>query len=177
VVLDAFAGCATALAVAQQLGRHWIGIDISPTAIKLVERRLQSIGAVKDKTYTTFNTPTTDADLKAFKPFEFQNWVIDELGAKHSRTKSGDMELDGYVEKDLWRDSAGVQVKQSEGVGRNVVDNFETALKRGNYQKGYIVAFSFSRGAHEEAARIKKEGLEIKLIKVSELLHKKKPVL
>jgi len=32
VVLDAFCGCGTSLAVAQRLERHWIGIDISPRA-------------------------------------------------------------------------------------------------------------------------------------------------
>lgn len=177
MILDAFAGCGTSLAVAQKLGRHWIGIDISPTAVKLVEKRLSKLGARKDETYLTINTPTTDSDLKAFKPFEFQNWVIDELGAKHSKVKSGDFGLDGYFEKNLWHDNAGVQVKQSDSIGRNVVDNFETALKRAKYQKGYIVAFSFSKGTYEEAARAKKEGLEIKLIKVSELLNKKKPIL
>ena len=85
IVLDSFCGCGTSLAVAQKLNRHWVGIDISPTAIKLVERRLNTLGARKD-TYITINTPTTEEDLKAFKPFEFQNWVIDELQAKHSRT-------------------------------------------------------------------------------------------
>ncbi|MEK7120529.1 MAG: DNA methyltransferase [Patescibacteria group bacterium] len=176
IVLDSFCGCGTSVAVAQKLNRHWIGIDISPTAIKLVERRLNTLGARKD-TYITINTPTTDDDLRAFKPFEFQNWVIDELQAKHSKQNVGDMGLDGYFEKDLWHDEAGVQVKQSDGVGRNVVDNFETALKRGGYKKGYIVAFSFSKGAFEEVARVKKDDLDIKLIKVSELLDKKKPIL
>jgi len=47
-----------------------------------------------------------------------------------------------------------------------------------NSQVATIIAFSFSRGAYEEVARIKnKEGLEIKLITVEELLNKKKPVL
>ncbi|OGI25782.1 MAG: hypothetical protein A3J76_00980 [Candidatus Moranbacteria bacterium RBG_13_45_13] len=177
IILDSFCGCGTSLAVAQKLGRHWIGIDISPTAIKLVEKRLNKLGTRKDNTYITINTPTTDNDLRAFKPFEFQNWVIDELGAKHSKVKSGDFGLDGYFEKDLWHEKAGVQVKQSDSVGRNVVDNFETALKRAKYDRGYIIAFSFSRGAYEEVARVKKEGLEMKLIKVSELLNKKKPIL
>ena len=58
-----------------------------------------------------------------------------------------------------------------------MVDNFETALKRAKYAKGYIVAFSFGKGAYEEAARVKKEGLDIKLIRVSELLNKKEPIL
>jgi phosphoserine aminotransferase len=49
-------------------------------------------------------------------------------------------------------------------------------LLAGN-EKGYIVAFSFGKGAYEEAARVKKEDLEIKLIKVSKLLNKKEPIL
>ena len=65
-----------------------------------------------------------------------------------------------------------VQVKQSSGVGRNVVDNFETAVKRSGKTKGYIVAFSFGKGAHEEAARVKgADGLTIELLKVSDLLE------
>lgn len=177
IVLDAFCGCGTTLSVAQSLGRHWIGIDISPTAIKLIEKRLSKLGAKKGVTYTAINTPTTENDLRALKPFEFQNWVIDELEAKHSKRNVGDMGLDGYFEKDLWHEEAGIQVKQSDSVGRNVVDNFETALKRADYKKGYIVGFSFGKGAYEEAAREKKEGIEIKLIKVLELLDKKKPIL
>jgi len=34
-----------------------------------------------------------------------------------------------------------------------------------------MVAFSFTKGVHEEAARIKGKGLEIKLIKVEDLLY------
>jgi len=53
--------------------------------------------------------------------------------------------------------------------------NFEIALKRAGYKKGYIVAFSFTAGAYEEVARIKNKGeLEIKLITVEELLTKHK---
>jgi hypothetical protein len=39
-------------------------------------------------------------------------------------------------------------------------------------QRGYIVAFSFTRGAREEAAAAKaRKGLEIKLAEVSDLLE------
>ena len=71
-----------------------------------------------------------------------------------------------------------IQVKQSEKVGRNVIDNFETALRR-HYQsnpknmKGCVVAFSFGKGAYEEVARVKNEGIEIKLITVQEILDNK----
>ncbi len=41
VILDPFSGCGTAVAVAERLGRRWIGIDISPVAMSLMRYRLQ----------------------------------------------------------------------------------------------------------------------------------------
>ena len=42
VVLDPFCGCATTCVAAEKLQRQWIGIDISPKALELVKKRLQS---------------------------------------------------------------------------------------------------------------------------------------
>jgi len=64
-----------------------------------------------------------------------------------------------------------IQVKQSEHIGRNVVDNFETALQRVKKDMGYIIAFSFGKGAYEEVARAKKQGLHIELLQVDKLLE------
>ena len=41
VVLDPFCGCATALIAAEKMTRRWVGIDISPLAVKLVRTRLK----------------------------------------------------------------------------------------------------------------------------------------
>ena len=41
VVLDPFAGCATAAIAAEDLGRRWVGIDLSDKAAELVKFRLQ----------------------------------------------------------------------------------------------------------------------------------------
>ena len=41
VVLDPFAGCATACVSAETLGRQWVGIDLSALAAKLVKSRLK----------------------------------------------------------------------------------------------------------------------------------------
>ena len=41
VVLDPFAGCATACVAAEKLGRQWVGIDLSPKAADLVKLRLR----------------------------------------------------------------------------------------------------------------------------------------
>jgi DNA modification methylase len=43
VVLDAFCGCGTTLVAAQQLGRKWVGIDISPTSVNVMGQRLEEV--------------------------------------------------------------------------------------------------------------------------------------
>jgi len=174
LVLDPFCGCGTTMAVAQKLKRRWIGIDISPTAISLIEKRLEKLGAIKGQDFDSVGMPTTTTELKSLEPFEFQNWVINEMQAKQSRKLVGDKGIDGHIDQSLYTEKAGIQVKQSEKVGRNVVDNFETALSRKDYKKGYIIAFSFTRGAHEEVARVKeKRGLYIRLIETKDLLKRK----
>lgn len=43
LVLDCFCGSGTTLQVAQELGRHWIGIDQSEEAIRVTKKRLEKI--------------------------------------------------------------------------------------------------------------------------------------
>jgi DNA modification methylase len=163
VILDPFCGCGTTVAVADRLGREWVGIDISPTAMEIMRRRLLKQGCVP----RILGTPSTSDDLKRLKPFEFQNWIINAVNGTHSPKRVGDMGIDGY----WFFTQDPVQVKQSESVGRNVVDNFETAMRRAERDTGYIVAFSFTKGAAEAAARAeRREGLNIRLLRVSEVL-------
>lgn len=180
LIADFFCGCGTTIQVAQELGRKWIGVDISPTAIRVIQKRLAGnpkLNLVEGINYEVLGIPKTIEELKKPKMehFEFQNWVISKMQANHSRKKVGDMGIDGYIPKSiLSKEAKGIQVKQSEKVGRNVVDNFETALERANYKKGIIIAFSFGKGAYEEVARVRnKKGLEIELITVKDLLEKK----
>ena len=61
VVLDPFCGCGTAVVVAQRLGRHWIGVDITHLAVSLIKHRLRdAFGAEIDGTYNVVGEP---ADL------------------------------------------------------------------------------------------------------------------
>jgi site-specific DNA-methyltransferase (adenine-specific) len=43
IVLDAFCGCGTALVAAQKMKRQWIGIDVSPTACRVMAKRLRDV--------------------------------------------------------------------------------------------------------------------------------------
>ena len=68
-VLDPFCGCATACVASEQLGRQWIGIDISPKAGELVQRRLKKDLDYQDERLTDLlgkvsieNTPPVRTD-------------------------------------------------------------------------------------------------------------------
>jgi DNA modification methylase len=162
IVLDPFCGCGTAIVVAHKLGRKWVGIDVSPTACNLMEKRMRSLGAEN----TVMGMPMTEDDLRKISPTEFQNWVIRRLFGRVSTRIVGDMGIDGYT-----FEGYPVQVKQSDDIGRNVIDNFQTAMRRYKAKKGIIVAFSFGKGAYEEVARAKlHEGLEIDAVTVADLL-------
>jgi len=162
IVLDPFCGCGTTLVAAYRLKRRWVGIDISPTACNLMGQRLRKLHAQ----YKIVGLPKTVEELRTLQPFDFQNWVFEKLHGRVNPRKVGDYGIDGWVELDI-----PLQVKQSEGIGRIVVDNFETAIRRMGKKKGVIVAFSFGSGAYEEVARAKnEEGLEIRLKTVEEIL-------
>ena len=56
-VLDPFCGCATTCVVADRLERQWVGIDISPNAIRQVNDRLrQTMGSLFHYGYVTSRT-------------------------------------------------------------------------------------------------------------------------
>jgi len=56
LVLDPFCGCATTCVAAEQLGRQWIGIDVSIKAYELVKRRLIKEAADPDNLFKYKNT-------------------------------------------------------------------------------------------------------------------------
>lgn len=163
-VLDPFCGCGTSIAVAQQMQRPWVGIDISPQAVAIMKQRVDGYGA----NAKVIGMPATISELKELGPFEFQNWVVETVNGVHRSRKSGDMGIDGYT----FLDRLPIQVKRSERVGRNVVDNFETAIARDGKDRGYVVAFSFTRDAYDEAARTREVGTTaVHLVRVSDLLE------
>lgn len=165
IILDPFCGCGTTLVASHKLGRKWIGIDVSRTACKLMGKRLRSSVGI---TPHIIIGSLSEKELKKYQPFEFQNWVCEKLGGRINPRKSGDMGIDGWT-----LDMTPIQVKQSERVGRNPVDNFQTAIRRVKKVKGIFVAFSFGKGAYEETARAKNDGIDIKLLTIKELLEGK----
>ena len=185
MVLDPFVGGGTTVAVADKLKRRWIGIDQSVQAVKVTELRL-------DKQRDLFSAPFTvqlhkyDYDTLRYKnAFEFESQIIRQFGGTSNTKQSGDFGLDGKMP-----DNTPIQVKRSDNVGRNVIDNFFAAVRRSDkklFDKniadkkpvGYVIAFSFGKGAVQEVARLKnQENIIIKLVTVEEIVPiAKKPTL
>jgi len=99
-VLDPFCGCGTAVAVAQRLGRAWVGIDITHLAITLIRHRLQS--AYGDKaTYKVIGEPVSLPDAEALAAqdkYQFQWWALGLVGARPTEQKKGsDKGIDGRL--------------------------------------------------------------------------------
>ncbi len=185
VVLDPFVGGGTTIAVADKLQRQWIGIDQSVQAVKVTEFRLNNQQDLFSKPFIV-QLHKYDYDTLRYKDaFEFESWIISQFGGTTNTKQRGDLGLDGKA-----KDGAPIQVKRSDGISRNVVDNFLSAVQRFDkklYEKniaaknsvGYIIAFSFGKGAIEEVARLKnKENVIIKLVEVGDIVPiAKKPSL
>ena len=78
VVLDPFCGCATACVAAEKLGRQWVGVDISPKAAELVNRRLQDeIGSLFHKGFVTTRADIPRrTDLEAPKNYRQNKHIL-----------------------------------------------------------------------------------------------------
>ena len=117
--------------------------------------------------------------------FEFESWIVQQYGGTANSKQRGDLGLDGKT-----KDNTPIQVKRSDNIGRNVVDNFLSAVQRYDkalYEKnknakqpvGYIIAFTFGKGAIQEVARLhNQEDVIIKLVTVEDIIPiAKKPTL
>lgn len=167
MVLDPMCGCGTAIAVAQKLKRQWVGIDVSPTACELMVKRMQTLG-FQIKVEDIVGLPKTLKEIKALEWSEFQNWACKKLGGKGNLKKVHDMGIDGWM-----KDGSPIQVKQHE-VGRKVIDEFQTAMRRAKQDKGIIVGYKFAPSVYNERDRASLEdGLEIELKTAQNLLNGK----
>jgi site-specific DNA-methyltransferase (adenine-specific) len=102
VVLDAFCGCGTSVDAAESLKRQWIGIDISPIAISLIQKRIKETYGQSLLKYEVRGIPKDEQSaIRLWKqnPFAFQDWWITEFCA-FSMTygkKGADKGVDGIA--------------------------------------------------------------------------------
>jgi len=136
VVLDAYCGCGTTVAVAQKLNRKWIGIDITYQSISLILKRLEdSYGEA-----AVFNVKMTGIprDMKSAEALanknddrtrkEFEKWAI--LTFSNNRAvinpkKGADKGIDGtafFIESEGGHGRIIFQVKSGKVDSRDIRD-------------------------------------------------------
>jgi len=133
VVLDPFCGCGTAIVAAQKLGRNWLGIDVTPIATSLIQKRLYDMFEARDlrllsaadkanaatfaRAFRVEGLPTDEAGAKAMFEADhkkFEMWAVGLVPAIPQEKKGADGGVDGLAyfdvgDKDLTK--AVVQVK------------------------------------------------------------------
>ncbi|GAB4326144.1 MAG: site-specific DNA-methyltransferase [Candidatus Sumerlaeia bacterium] len=115
LVLDCFAGSGTTLAVAEKLGRRWIGVDCGKLAIYTMQKRLLNIADSKDledpqkkkkygkppKPFTLYNAGLYDYKMIKGLPWEqYRDFALKLFQCRDERHEIAKIELDGYLGAD-----------------------------------------------------------------------------
>lgn len=106
LVLDAFAGSGTTLAVAEKLGRKWIGIDCGKLSIYTIQSRLlglrTEIGnngkALKHKPFAVFNAGLYD--YKAIEGMDFsayRDFILQLFQVRDKKHQINGVDVDGMI--------------------------------------------------------------------------------
>ncbi len=165
VVLDPFCGCGTTVAVAERLGRRWIGIDITHIAISLMKYRLHDTFGAQLSEYDVVGVPQDVASAKALAAesqhdgrYQFEYWALGLVDARpgNNRRRGADAGVDGYI--NFFDDDSGkaktvlVQVKSGH-VQRNIIATLKGDMEREKAELGLLVTLEPpTRPMEQEAA-------------------------
>ena len=170
VVLDPFCGCGTAIAAAQQLGRRWIGIDITRLAVTLQKYRLKTaFGLLPQKDYAVIGEPTVLSEARELATqdengrYQFQWWALGLVearplgGAEGSKQgkKGSDRGIDGEITfVDDYSDKQKrivVQVKSGKVSSRDIRDLRGTIDREGAAMGVFITLEEPTKDMRDEA--------------------------
>jgi DNA modification methylase len=147
VVLDPFCGCGTAIAVAERLGRRWIGIDITHIAITIMKHRLETTFPTDLAPYQVLGVPkdvTSAEALAQHDRYQFEWWALGLVEARpaQDKKKGADRGVDGEI---LFRDDPSgkpkrvvVQVKSGH-VNASMVRDLAGVLQREHAAIGVLL--------------------------------------
>jgi hypothetical protein len=157
VVLDAFCGCGTTVAVAQWLKRNWIGIDITYNSIALILKRLEDSFGKKVVDKIELNGVPKDmasavalANKKEDKTRkEFEKWAVltySDNRAMINDKKGGDRGIDGIAymldrnkTSDTEHNKIIFSVKSNKTLTPSVIRDLNGTLEREGAAMGYLI--------------------------------------
>lgn len=106
IILDAFAGSGTTLAVAEKLGRRWIGVDCGKLSIYSIQKRILNLKAdignrgevFSAKPFTLYNAGLYD--FSTLRQLPWNGWrffALQLFGCKDDPHTIGGLKLDGKL--------------------------------------------------------------------------------
>lgn len=203
VVLDAYCGCGTSVAVAQRLGRRWIGIDITYQSIALILKRLEDrypddwpeieANILLDGVPRDLESAMALANRKDDKTRkEFEKWAILTFSKNQARInekKGADGGIDGIAYFLLDKDSNGkaiFQVKSRPG-NRGDLATLNSDRLREKAEFGFLICTSLpTKPMRDEIAAagkfkhplLNREDDRLQVVTVADLFdHPNKPAL
>jgi DNA modification methylase len=145
VVMDAYCGCGTSVAVAQKLNRQWIGIDITYQAVSLILKRLEDTYKNRSGVLDNIINSGIPKDLKSAEALanreddrtrkEFEKWAVltySKNRAVINSKKGADRGIDGQGFFPLDDKNYGqiiFQVKSGKVNSRDIRDLFGTVSR------------------------------------------------
>jgi DNA modification methylase len=162
IILDAYCGCGTTVAVANKLNRQWIGIDITYQSISLILKRLMDCEGVKfDPNNIELNG--TPKDFESAKELatreeldnnhkdkrtrkEFEKWMVltySDNKAIINDKKGGDGGIDGtaYIAHNHDKENKKVlfSVKSNKTLSPSVIRDLNGTIERENAACGFLL--------------------------------------
>ena len=111
----------------------------------------------------------TEKDLRTLAPIEFQNWVVQRLSGKASSLRDSRIGIDAYT-----AEGHPIQIRQSDNIDRNAIENFASVMGRIKAKNGVIIAFSFADDSIRGIVRARMNyRVEIKKVTVKELIERR----
>ena len=148
MVLDPFCGCGTAIAAAQKLNRHWIGIDITHLAVALMKNRLKTaFNILPGQDYRVVGEPVDAGSARALAEqdrFQFEFWAMSLLEAfpREQKKRGADQGVDGVVYfidgQRRTMHKAVVQVKSGK-VSSPLIRDLKGTVERENASMGLFI--------------------------------------
>jgi site-specific DNA-methyltransferase (adenine-specific)/adenine-specific DNA-methyltransferase len=109
LVLDAFAGSGTTLAVAEKMGRRWIGIDCGKFAIYTIQKRMLNLKSeigdkgkkLEPKPFALYNAGLYDYKTLKHLPWEeYRAFALKLFQCRDETHSIAGIDLDGYLGSD-----------------------------------------------------------------------------
>jgi len=134
LVMDAFAGSGTTLAIAEKFNRKWIGIDCGKLSIYTIQSRMLSIKSevgnqgqnLKHKPFAVFNAGLYD--YKAIESMDFsayRNFILQLFQVRDKKHQINGVEVDGMIKTRsvlLWKHKDEKNLTISEGYLQSLHD-------------------------------------------------------